>query len=136
MRVVFDTNILISVAFWRGAPYRSLLAVQAGLADLVLSPPILAELNRVLLEKFQFSEAEAQEVVSLARSCATLVEIPDTLRVVPDDPDDDKFIETAQVAGAPLIVSGDTHLLRLRSYQGIDIITARAFLDKLNPPAQ
>ena len=81
MRVVFDTNILISAAFWRGALYGSLLAAHAGLADLVLFPPILAELNRVLIEKF-------------------------------------------------------LDLLMLRSYQGVEIITARASLDKLHPPPQ
>ena len=96
MRVVFDTNILISATLWRGAPYRSLLAAQAGLVDLVLSPPILAELSRVLVDKFQFTPAEAQEVVELAKSCAAVVEIPSTLRAVVEDPEDDKIIETAQ----------------------------------------
>lgn len=129
MRVVFDTNILISASLWRGAPYRSLLAAQAGLVELVLSPPILTELNRVLLEKFQFTQPEAQELIALAKSCAIIVEISGTLRVVPDDHDDDKFIETAQVAGAQCIVSGDTHLLKIGSYERISIVTARTFLD-------
>ncbi len=41
MRVVLDTNILVSALLWRGAPYRCLVAIQAGLVELVLSPPIL-----------------------------------------------------------------------------------------------
>lgn len=136
MRVVFDTNILVSATLWRGAPYRSLLAVRAGLAELVLSPPILAELSRVLLEKFHFTETQAQELVVLVKSCATLAEISGTLRAVPDDREDDKFIETAQVAGAEWIVSGDTHLLRLGSYGEVSIITARTFLEKLTTPSR
>ena len=54
MRVVLDTNILVSALLWRGTPYRCLLAVQTGLADLILSPLILADLivsgDRHLLE--------------------------------------------------------------------------------------
>lgn len=53
MRAVLDTNILVSALLWRGAPYRCLLAVQAGLAVLVLSRPILDELCIVLVTKFQ-----------------------------------------------------------------------------------
>ncbi|HSB81167.1 MAG TPA: putative toxin-antitoxin system toxin component, PIN family [Candidatus Methylomirabilis sp.] len=53
MRVVLDTNILLSALLWRGAPHRCLLAVQAGLAVLVLSRPILEELRVVLVTKFQ-----------------------------------------------------------------------------------
>jgi uncharacterized protein len=57
MRVVLDTNILVSALLWRGTPHRCLLAVQAGLADLILSPPILAELRTVLLTKFRHTPA-------------------------------------------------------------------------------
>jgi predicted nucleic acid-binding protein len=50
---------------------------------------------------------------------------------VPQDPDDDKFIETALVGGAAIIVSGDRHLLALGKVQGIEILTARQFLERL-----
>jgi len=60
-----------------------------------------------------------------------LVEVPGTLRVVADDPEDDKFIETAVVARAQWVVSGDKHLLRLGAYRGIKVIRARGFLDML-----
>ena len=58
-----------------------------------------------------------------------MVEIPGTLRVVKEDSEDDKFLETAEVAGAKFIVSGDRDLLALAKYTGITIIGARAFLD-------
>jgi len=82
MRVVLDTNILVSALLWRGTPYRCLLAVQAGLADLVISPPILEELRGVLLAKFHFTASDADEAVALIRAAAAdTVEISGQLRV-------------------------------------------------------
>ena len=106
MRVVLDTYILVSALLWRGAPHRCLLAVQAGLADLILSPPILAELRTVLLAKFRHTPAEAEEAIRVFRTTGELVEISGGLQAVPDDPDDDKFIETAQAGHADLIQGG------------------------------
>jgi putative PIN family toxin of toxin-antitoxin system len=131
MRVVLDTNILVSALLWRGTPYRCLLAVQAGLADLILSPPILDEFHAVLVAKFRHTPAEADDAIRLVRSTAELIEISGELRVVPDDPDDDKFVETAQVGRADLIVSGDRHLLALGSAAGVPVITAQEFLHQL-----
>jgi uncharacterized protein len=116
---------------WRGAPYRCLVAIRAGLAELVVSPPALEELRSVLVAKFEHTEAEAEDAVSLIQTWATSVEINGTLHVMQDDPDDDKFLETAQVGGASYVVSGDRHLLALGSYGGISVIRARAFLDLL-----
>jgi putative PIN family toxin of toxin-antitoxin system len=131
MRVVLDTNILVSALLWRGAPYRCLLAVQAGLADLVISPPILEELRTVLVTKFRHTARDADEAIGLIQTAADVVEISGQLRVVPDDPDDDKFVETAQAGRAERIVSGDRHLLALGSAAGVPVITAREFLDQL-----
>jgi len=62
---------------------------------------------------------------------AEVVRIEKKADWVPQDPDDDKFIETALVGGAAIIVSGDHHLLALGKVQGIEILTARQFLDRL-----
>ncbi len=95
---------------------------------MIISPPILDEFRAVLITKFRHTQAEADEAVAFVRATATLVELPGTLHVIPEDPEDDKFIETAQVAGADYIVSGDRHLLTLGSHAGIPVIKARAFL--------
>ena len=102
------------------------------MVDLVLSPPILEELLRVLVVKFQHTTAEAEEVMSFLHETATIVNVPGKLRVVKDDPDDDKFLETAEVGGAQYIVSGDRHLLEVGTYAGIAVIGARTFLDLLS----
>ena len=134
MKAVFDTNIFVSALVWRGAPYRCLLAAEAGLAELIVSPPILDELRTVLIRKFEQTSAEAEESVEFIAEVARSVHITGNLHGVADDPADDKFIETAWVGGAPYIVSGDHHLLALGTHAGISVIGPRAFLDILSRP--
>ncbi len=131
MKVVFDTNILVSAMLWRGTPYRCLLAIRAGFAELILSPPILEEFRGVLSKKFAITQEDVEDNIAVVRESSTLIDIPGILHVIMDDPEDDKFIETALVAGAPVVVSGDKHLLRLGDYGGVKVISARAFLDML-----
>ena len=78
--------------------------------------------------KFRHTPAEADDAIQFVRSTADVVEISGGIRAVPDDPDDDKFIETAQIGRAGLLVSGDHHLLELGSAAGVPVITAREFL--------
>lgn len=131
MRVVLDTNVLVSALLWRGTPYRCLVAVQAGLAELVVSPPILEELRTVLVTKFRHTAADADEAIKLIQATADMVEISGRLRIVSEDSEDDKFVETAQVGRVECIVSGDRHLLALGPAAGVPVITAREFLDQL-----
>src|SRR6266540_935139 len=63
IKVVFDTNILVSGHFWKGPPYRCMLAVEAGLATLVLSDPILTEFAEKLTSKFGVSKSEVDPIV-------------------------------------------------------------------------
>lgn len=67
MKAVMDTNVLISALFWRGAPYRCLLAAEAGLYELVISDEIVDELKGVLSEKFRLSKPEIEESVGAIR---------------------------------------------------------------------
>jgi predicted nucleic acid-binding protein len=89
------------------------------------------EFRGVLIKKFAMTKEETEENVVFVRESAMLVDIPGTLRVVTDDPDDDKFIETALVAGSQWIVSGDKDLQTLGAYRGVKVISARAFMDML-----
>lgn len=68
----------------------------------------------------------------MVRDIATFVKVAGVLHAVADDPEDDKFLETAQIAGVDYLVSGDHHLLNLGSYGSLRILTARAFLDILS----
>lgn len=127
-RVVFDTNIWISGLLWRGKPYQCLLLARAKLIQAVYCPFMVAELSQKLRQVFGFSENHIQAVLYDLRRVAEKVEITGDLHIIADDPDDDKFVECALVAGASLIVSGDHHLLDLGEYEGICVITAAEFM--------
>jgi putative PIN family toxin of toxin-antitoxin system len=89
---------------------------------------MVAELSRKLRQVFGFSENHIQAVLYDLRRVAEKMEIDGDLHIIADDPDDDKFVECALVAGASLIVSGDHHLLNLGEYKGIHVISAAEFV--------
>jgi putative PIN family toxin of toxin-antitoxin system len=130
-KVVFDTNILISGHFWKGPPYRCLLAAEARLAVLVLSDPIVSELREKLTDKFDLPAADVDAIVARLSAHTEHVHVSGRSGWVPQDPDDDKFIDAAVSGGATIVVSGDRHLLALGTVEGIEILTARQFLDRL-----
>lgn len=130
-KAVFDTNILVSGHFWKGPPYRCLMAAEAGLVSLVLSDSITCELREKLTEKFEVPAAEADAIIERLKASAEDVPAQGRSGWVKQDPDDDKFIDAALAGGATIIVSGDRHLLALGSVEGIDILTARQFLERL-----
>jgi putative PIN family toxin of toxin-antitoxin system len=131
MRAVLDTNVLISGLLWRGAPYECLMSAEAGLYELILADEILEELRAKLVNKFRMPVDEVNEILEGLRVCAEVVQIHGRSGWIPDDPDDDKFVETAIVAHANAIVSGDRHLLALGSLDRIEILTPRGFLQRI-----
>ena len=135
MRVVLDTNILISAFIFPGGPPEAVVrAALDGRVELVTSPPLLAELGRVLADKFGWEPPLAAEAVTQVARIATVVRPDDRVQVVLDDPDDDRVLEAAAAGRADVIVSGDRHLLRLRSWQGVPIEKAAAFVKRLDEP--
>lgn len=98
---------------------------------MVLSDPILAELREKLIEKFNVPPEDADAVVGHLKTHAEVVPAQGRSGWVKPDPDDDKFIDAALAAAAAIIVSGDRHLLDLGAVEGIEILTARQFLDRL-----
>ena len=126
---VFDTNVLFSGAAWTGAPHRCVELVRSGDIDGVTCQPILDELAGTLAAKLRFTNEQVGEALADLLGFMRLVEIPGVLQAVAADPDDNKVIECAVVAGATHIVTGDRrHLLPIGSYQGIAILDVARFL--------
>ena len=133
-KVVFDANIRLTAVLWRGAAYKCWLAARAGLVELVYCREMITKFLEQLSVKFGFSVDQVRAAVHEFRRFGQAVAITGTLHVVDSDPDD-IFIECALVAGAPIIVSGDRHLLELSGYQHIRILTPGMFLAWLRDPA-
>lgn len=133
MRAVADTNIVVSGFFWQGSLRQLLDFARTGLVDLYTSPALLAELSDVL-RRDKFAKRLASVGVSindLVMGYAALAKVikPITLvSVIADDPDDNLVLECAISAHAEAIVSGDSHLLKLNSFQNIPILTANELL--------
>ena len=129
MRVVLDTNVVVSALVWGGTPLKLLQAATNGDIDLYTSPVLMAELGEVLGREHLASRlvrrhASVESAINLYGELAIRVSPLVVPRVVADDPDDDHVLAIAVAANAHLIVSGDKkHLLVIRSYQDMPIIT-------------
>ena len=133
MRVVLDTNVVISATLIRGANEDHILrAWRRGRFDVVLSPPILEELGRTLFyEKLQKLRWMSEgDVIALLHALARGSEIVSGRTVVraSRDPDDDKFLAAAVECEAGYLVTGDHDLLDLDPYGDVRILTSAAFL--------
>ena len=129
-RLVIDTNVLVSFALLPGTTTRR--AVEFALRGdlLIASDATLAELRQVLLRsKFDryVGRAEREAFLVLVERVAIHADIVERIRVCLD-PSDDKFLEAAVNGGAEMLMTGDTALLALGPFRGIDIITPAAYL--------
>lgn len=133
MRLILDTNVLVSGIFFGGVPGQILTAWADEQVSLVLSPAILDEYARVgaeLAAKHSERRAALVAVLDLITVNATIVNATPLSTRVSADPADDVFLAAAISSGTRLIVSGDRHLLDVSGWQGIEVVKPREFLDR------
>jgi putative PIN family toxin of toxin-antitoxin system len=131
VRVVFDTNIYISAfAIPGGNAEEAYLKAIHGQFELFTSVAILTETARVLQTKFDWAEDKARHAVQDISQTATVLRPRPTLHLLKDEPDN-RILECAIAAQAERIVSGDRHLLSLKRYVDIAIISLADFLATL-----
>jgi putative PIN family toxin of toxin-antitoxin system len=128
-RIVLDTNVIVSALVFGGVPRAVLELVEAGRCELFYSGPIQDEVRRILAEKFDWSPAMLRQTLPVIWSMGTLVVPRSAITAVRDDPDDNRILECALEAEADFVISGDRHLLSLKSYQAISVLTPRQFLE-------
>ena len=138
MRIVLDTNVVMSALLWRGTPYRLLEAIrQRSDVQLYSSPTLLEELANVLTrpsatKRLALIGKTVREVLVDYVEAIDQVDPVNVPRVVPSDADDDHVIAAAIAARADLIVSGDSNLLSMGSHQRIEVITAALAVERIS----
>ena len=130
MRILLDTNVLISAILFRGTPRDLLDRAIRGELDLVTSPALLDELEDVLTRRFDFPPELVRAVSAELESLADVV-VPDDVPAVSRDPDDDQVLAAAVFGEAEAIVTGDADLLVLARHQGVRIMRPGDFLAQL-----
>ena len=129
MKIVLDTNVIVSALVFGGVPRQILELAETGEFEVFYSTAIQAEVRRVLLGTFGWSQSHLDEVWPILWSIGQPVVPRRKVKAVIADPDDDRILECALAAKADYVVSGDRHLLRLGSYLSIAIKSPRDFLE-------
>jgi len=132
IRAVVDTSALVSALLFGGGPGKLVSLWQRGRIVPLVSRDVLLEYVRVLgYPKFAL---DAEDIKGLIEEhvlpFAEMVVVERAPAVVLEDPADDKFLALALVGGAGFLISGDRHLLALKRYRGVEILTPRQFLER------
>jgi putative PIN family toxin of toxin-antitoxin system len=134
LKVVADTNVLVSSLIRRGKPHELILRIDGIDVRLISSSALLAELISVLAEERiakYVTKRDAERFLKYVGRRTTLVEIRSGFRVVKEDPKDDVVLNTAHSGEAEYIVSGDRHLIAVREFRKIRIVTVSEMIEIL-----
>lgn len=137
-KVLLDTNVLVSAFIVPGGnPHQIVEEAMEGSFQLFSCQPILTEARRVLLEyehirkRYEYTDQEVEGfLANLKKGSTTVGELP-SIRVVKEDPDDDKILACAKKGEVDYLISGDPHLKELEEYQGIKILPPADFVESL-----
>ena len=131
MRVVIDTNVLISGVFFGGPPAKILKAWHGGELQLVVSPEILEEYYEVCERiSVRYPDIDIARILLLIAHNSQVLDAPPLAEQVSRDADDDKFLACAIASGTQIIISGDNDLLTVSDYESVQVVTPRDFVDR------
>ena len=123
MRVVFDTNVLISATLWNESSAQKILhkLIEEDY-DIFLSLEIIEEYKKVLKRDFDYSEEEINNFISIIMQFSNIIEPNTIINIIQNDPEDNRILECAISANADIILSYDNHLLKLKEFNEIRIL--------------
>jgi len=134
VRVVADTNVLISALLFGGSSEQIFLAGLRREIQLITSLALLNELERVLKKKFKFDVYLVREILEEVKDVMEIVETTSRIDVISHPEEDNRVLECAIDGRAEIIVTGDTkHILPLKQYRGIKILSPSEFTKSLSP---
>ena len=138
MRAVLDTNVWLSAIFWEGEAYKLISTIQRKKIEIVVTKKILFEIIEVLNKEAKFQKfiknrkIAIEDLLRTITSLGKLVDSKTKLSIVKEHSSDNKFVECAIDGDAEFIVSYDKHLLKLKEYKGIKILSPTEFLKQRN----
>lgn len=129
VKVVIDTNVIISAFGWGGKPEEVFLLAEQGKIHNFITMDILTELARVVsYPQLGLPRPLQRRIIETVFAVSSIVHVREPLRVIDADPDDDRVLECAAAARAAYVISGDKHLLHLKRFGEIDILSPHDFL--------
>ena len=132
MKVVCDTNVVVSGILFGGPPRQVLILAARGQITNVTSLGLLREAEDVLLRpKCGLRPEQASKVVALFQETSEVAAPSRHVNAITRDPADNLVLETAEAASADFIISGDKHLLDLANWKGIPILSPASFLEEI-----
>ncbi len=131
LKIVLDSNIIISAITFSGYPEVVLNLVRTNLLVGIISEEIINEILEVLSKKFFLSKSSVKKTKEdLSRGFTSIIPLKKVN--IARDPDDNKIIEAAIEGGCDFIVTGDKDLLELKTYKNIKILTPKDFLEEFS----
>ena len=132
LRVVLDTNVLVSAIVYGGNPRKVLQAAISGAVDISVSEAIIKELQDVLQRpKFGLRVQFVHNTIAELTSIAEWVVPTKHHQLVDDDPSDNLVLDCAAAAEADYLVTGDDHLLQLKKCGSVKIVNSQQFVEIL-----
>ncbi len=133
MKITVDTNTLISATFWYGDSFKIINMAENKELDLILSKSIFKEFFGVLhydeiQEKIKDKNLEMKRTIAKIVSISSIVEPKQKFNIC-EDPKDNIVLECAAEGKVDFIITQDKHLLKLKEFKGIKIVTPKEFLD-------
>jgi putative PIN family toxin of toxin-antitoxin system len=131
LKVVLDTNVLISGIFFAGSPSKILDEWNKGTIEFVLSPEILREYTRVAgILSTIYPKIDINHIINHISSNSEMISTSPLSEQICDDPDDDMFLACALSSKCMIVISGDKHLLKQTGYQKVVVLTPKLFIEK------
>ena len=137
LRVVIDTNVIISGSFWKGISCKIIETID-GKYLIIVSSPILEEYKEIIfsediMERTEHFKEPRENIISKLLQKSLIVTPKETIKVIENDPDDNKFLEAAVAGNADYLITKDEkHILPLKEFRGIKIVTPEEFLTIMN----
>lgn len=137
IKITPDTNILVSGTFWSGDSFRILNLIDKNFLLCVLSKDIIKEYEKIIrsddiIEKIDKKGLIISKIIKRVRKKSEIINPRIKLRVVKEDPDDDKILECALEGKVDFILTNDKHLLKIKEFKGIRIINPKEFLENVH----